>query len=249
METSTRIGTRVRREGRAGLPHQVDEVHRLAVERKQALLQAAAIQEIGDQGDDAIDRARRLLDVPQIAGPVFTTGSPLKEVDAALDRNQDIAEVVRQGRDQLVGRHAPSLLPGLGGDALRQLRPVGNHPDPARDGLQEANVIFGEEIGAGGGGEEDAAARSSHLERHHDGRTNTKPLGHAAQLPRVLIRLTGGIGNAGEEDIDLSTAIRHRQAVHADGVLLAAHRRVAGAGRDQALGRGVVKRRVDLIRP
>ncbi len=66
------------REGRAGLPHQVDEVHRLPVERKQALLQAAAIQEIGDQGDDAIDRARRLLDVPQIAWSVFTTGSPLQ---------------------------------------------------------------------------------------------------------------------------------------------------------------------------
>ena len=46
----------VYREGRAGLPHEVDEVHWLPVERKQALLQPAAIQEIGDEGDHAIDR-------------------------------------------------------------------------------------------------------------------------------------------------------------------------------------------------
>ena len=237
------------REGRAGLPHEVDDVHRLAVEGKQALLQAAAIQEIGNQGDDAIDRERRLLDVAQIAGPVFTTGSPPQEIDTALDRNQDIAEVMRQGLDQLVGRHAPSLLAGLDGDALRQLRSVGDHPDPARDRLQEANVVFGKEIGSGRGGQEDAAARSSHLERHHDGRTNTEPLGHASQLPRVLIRPAGGVGNAAEEYVDFSTAVRHRQAVHADGVLFAAHRRMTGAGRDQALGGGVVKRRVNLIRP
>jgi hypothetical protein len=126
---------------------------------------------------------------------------------------------------------------------------VGNHPDPARDGLQEANIILGKEIRAGRGGEKNAAARSSHLERHHNGRTNTEPLGHAAQLARVLIRLTGRIGNACQEDIDLAAAIRHRQAIHADGVLLSAHRRVAGAGRDQALGCGVVERRVDLVRP
>src|SRR3954469_23567284 len=71
---------------------------------------------------------------------------------------------------------------------------------------------------------------------------------HATRLIGILIDSTVQVWGAGQKYLNRWTIVHDRHAIQAGFMLLAAHRRVAGANRHQARARGLMEKDIDLVR-
>ena len=113
--------------------------------------------------------------------------------------------------------------------------------------LQEGYVVLREPVRLGRIDLHDTPARPLHIQRHYNSRAYPQRPFDPRQLVRVLLDMTGVVGLPALKDLGTLATIGQRQAVQAECLLLAAHRRITGAEGNQRVDARIVEEDINLV--
>jgi hypothetical protein len=131
----------LRRETRGRLAHERDDLDRLHVDLEHPLVEAGDVEDVRDECLQSADAIHREVEVARVVVSCLGRGTPAHDVQPYLHRSENVAQVVRQDGDELLGRRAAPLGDGALCQLLDQLGAVRHEGDPMRHRLREADVV------------------------------------------------------------------------------------------------------------
>lgn len=134
-------------------------------------------------------------------------------MQARVERGHEVAEIVREDGDELLGGALAALRRRVAGDFLDDLGSMSHRGRPPRDGFGEAHVVVREVIRLQRRQHEHAAPRAGHHERRAELGPDLQTVLDAAELFGIVLETSGDERAAGLVDVDDAPAVADREDV------------------------------------
>jgi hypothetical protein len=177
------------------------------------LIDAGHVEDVANEPAQAFDAAQGSIDISNVRFPRVLLGAPLKQLQSRGDGGNEIAQIVRQDRDQLLRYRPPPLFDGVAPDLFDELGAMRDGPHPTSDRHREVLVGLVVEIALLRRDHEYPAGVPRDFDRHAQLRFDFQDFANAFELAGIVAQTARSKRSVRFEYMDHPTTIGDRQNV------------------------------------